>query len=315
MTEETLGSLSSEEQAYFSSRGETEIKAEPPPVQEQAEPSPVVLDEEDDDVSGDAGAPKEQKTVPLAALTKTRQEFKAKLADLERANAIWEDRWNTLLKVNEQQQAPAQQVEDDPMPDPNTDIFAHAAWQKRQLDKLQSRIDQRETTEKQASEAQQREKAVWSFWDQSVNSYKAETPDFTDAAKFLSDARTQQLKAYAAVDSRFGNDQMVNQQIDHELREIIVLAAQQKRNPAQAVYELAKSWGYKGKAPQAGEDVLQTMERTQQAIEQSASLSSVGGARPGGEIDAQAVANMSPAQFEAWLNKNGVDKFRKLAGG
>ena len=110
--------LSSEEKAYFDSRGETEIKVEP--TVEKSEPE-TVTDEVETEVETGAEAetdgeqqpdkPQQPKTVPLAALTKEREARKAekaRIAELERLNNTWQERWNQVLQPQKQEQAPAE---------------------------------------------------------------------------------------------------------------------------------------------------------------------------------------------------------------
>src|SRR5690349_8130219 len=127
MTDEATDALSAEEQAYFDSRGEAEVKPAPEPEKPEVV-EPEVEEVEEEEVAVDP--PK----VPLAALTKERQaakELKSRLAEMEKRHAVLEDRWNTLLKV--QEPAKTEAVVEDPEPDPEKDIFAHSAWLKRQL--------------------------------------------------------------------------------------------------------------------------------------------------------------------------------------
>jgi hypothetical protein len=308
MTDEATDTLSAEEQAYFDSRGEAEVK--PAPEVEKPEPEVVeaeVETAEDDEVAVDP--PK----VPLAALTKERQaakELKSRLAEMEKRHAVLEDRWNTLLKV--QEPAPVEAVADDPEPDPEKDIFAHSAWQARQLKAVTEAIKAREQTEAQAKAASEEDNAIWSLWKQSATAFKSEKPDFDEAVKFLSDARLKQMQAYAVVDERFGDEGQRVAQLNAELKQIVKTAKAKSINPADAVYQIATTYGY---APKAAVNTEQ-LERLEKAIDGSTSLSSVGGSRPAPALDAKAIADMSPGEFEAWFAKPGnQQKFKRLAGG
>lgn len=310
MTDQATDALSAEEQAYFDTRGEAELKPAPE-LETAAEEAETVetVEAEEEEVAVDP--PK----VPLAALTKERaaaKELKAKMAEMEKRHAVLEDRWNTLLKV--QEPTPVAAVADDPEPDPEKDIFAHSAWQARQIKAVTEAIKTREQTEQQARAAAEADSAIWSLWKQSATSYKAEKPDFDDAVKFLSDARLKQMQAYAVVDDRFGDEQQRVAQLNAELKQIVATAKAKGINPADAVYQIATTYGYTKAAPAVVD--TEELERVEKAIAGSTSLSSVGGQRPGAAIDAKAIADMSPGEFEAWYAKpSNQQKFKRLAGG
>lgn len=304
-----LETLSAEDQAYFDNRGET--PAEPDPKPEVVNPD-LVDDEPAEETSEEPH--KEPKLVPLAALTKERtqaRELQKKLSDIEKQNAVLADRWNMFLQAQEAQKQP--EPEAAPPPNPEDDIFAYSKWQAEQLAALQGKLSEQEKRDLEARQTQEREQAVWGFWDQSVRTISAEKPDFGDAATFLSEIRTKQLTALKSVHKQFADPAAVNQQINNELKDIIIASAQSGVDPAQAIYEMAVGFGYTGKKPDAQPG--ETIEKIAQAVNGSTSLSAGGGTRPSAAPDAAAIANMSPEQFEAWLSKHGDKGFRKLAGG
>lgn len=312
--------LTDEAKAYFESRGEKGPQAEQAEDGEAGKEPVKETGAEEIDESGDGEqAAKGDKTVPLRAVTKEREERKAaqrELQELRTKHAVLEDRWNTFIQATQaQQQAqPQQKVDDDPMPDPQQDIFAYSAWQQRQIDKMSARFDEREQAEKRQQQESSQEAQIWDHWGRSVAAVKGELPDFGDAATFLSDARTKQLQAYAAVDPRFGDPNAINRQIDSELRQIVVAAAQAGTNPAKAVYELAKSWGYAGPKPATNADPGKVVEKIAKSMEAETSLSEAGGSSARGTLSAEDIANMSPDEFEAWFAKHGERGFKRIAG-
>jgi vacuolar-type H+-ATPase subunit I/STV1 len=302
--EELTDSLSAEAQAYFDSKGEAELKVAPEPEAGQVEEVETEAVETEDQ-------PKEPKTVPLAALTKERQqakELKAKLQEIEKQNAVLADRWNMVLQANQQ---PPQQEEK--IPDPNEDIFAFSQYQARKLAELDGRIAQEANQQAQAIQHQQQERAVWDYWQADASTYAQQNPDFGNAAQWLSDYRDNQLKALSSVDTRFSAPNARTQQIEAELKQIVIAAAQQGISPAEKIYEIAQGYGYKSKpAPEVEADKLAKLGK---AVDGSVSLSDTGGTRPKGATSAADIANLSPAEFESWLAKNGEKGFRKLMGG
>lgn len=304
--------LSAEEQAYFDTKGETAPAAEP---------EPEVVDDPEAEIeeveAEKADEPKAAKTVPLAALTKTREETKALKAALEEQktrNAIWEDRWNTFLR---QQQPVEQQVakDEDPEPDPNVDIFAHQQWLGRQLKAERETRAKQEQEQARQREEQHVEQQIWTAWEQDAATYVADNADFPNAAKWLSDFRDAQLKALGKVDERFADARARNMQIEQELKQIVIGAKQRGLSSAQVIYELAQGYGYTPKAAETQTDAAGALDRLEKSVAGATSLSATGGARPAAGLDAAAIANMSPEQFGAWLAKNGERGFKKLAGG
>lgn len=307
---EVTDTLSADEKAYFDTRGEAEI-AKPAPEPEAEAPEPEIIEDE-----GEEEVAVDPPKVPLAALTKERQaakELKAKMADMEKRHAVLEDRWNTLLKVQEPEQK-QQPVADDPMPDRNVDVFAFMDWQARQVEALKAKVTQRELVETQTAQHQREEQEIWSEWHQSATQFKAEKPDFDDAAKFLSNMRDTQLKGYAVLDERLSDQRARDAQINAELKEIIKAAKAKKVNPAEAVYQIAATYGYAAKAPVVAD--TEHLDQVERGMAGATSLSAVGGSRPGGALDAKSIADMAPEEFAKWLEKPGnVAKFRKIAGG
>jgi len=304
--------LSGEAKAYFDSRGELPVPdRDERPVEVNGLDEEARQEIEGQDPSVDSGEPSarsgEQPKVPLRAVTREREankELRSRIAEMEKRSAVLEDRWNTMLALQQPQQEEVQA----PPPDPEEDIFAFSRWQAEQLRALQEHVQGREMAELETTVAQRTEQAVWNFWEASAKEFAETNADFGDAARWLSGFRDNQLHALAAVDPRFGDAGARNWQIEEELKAIVVNAAQQGKSPAELIYNIAKGYGYQ---PRKGADGA-GLERLAANIEAETSLSDLGGSRPAGPRDAKDIADMSPAEFDAWFRKNGADGFRKL---
>jgi len=312
MSEENQGGLSASEAAYFESGGETEITVELPSIPEDtpAHPIPAAVDPENPPHDAADNADK-NKFVPHGALHAEREERKklqTQLAELQTKSAVLEDRWNTILKVQQPQE------ETKAPPDPNEDIFAYSKWQAEQLEALKAKVEGREQQEVQSRQQMEQEQAVWSEWSQSAQSFASQTPDFGDAVKFLSGAREKQLTAMARVDPRFADQNGRTQQINAELKGIILAAKQQGISPAEAVYQIAKDYGFTAPMP----DPAQTSEKIEQidaAQNASRTLAATSGKPAGDALTAQAIADMPAAEFDRWLSKpENQQRFNKLMG-
>jgi hypothetical protein len=300
------GALSASEQAFFESGGETEI------IETPAEPSndlapqgdlaasiePAVVQPE---VTGERD--EKGRFVPHQALHAEREEHKktkSQLEEIGRKQAVLEDRWNTLLKLN--QTAETQQPT--APPDPNEDIFAFSKWQAEQMEALKAKVEGREQQEQQTRQEAEQEQALWGEWSQSAQFYATRQADFGDAVKFLSDARDRQLQALSIANPGFANEQGRVQQINNELKSIVLAAKQQGMSPAEAVYKIAQGYGYAVAAPQPTDpntlklpDSLAKIEAAQNA---SRSLAASPGRDAGDPMSAEAIANMSNAEFDTW---------------
>lgn len=323
MVTEAASGLSAAEEAYFASGGTAEITAEPAPVVEPAPATPP------DPVADPAAvvdpAPQDRddkgRFVPHQALHAEREEHKKTKAELEQIRtqqAILNDRWNTMLAATKQPD-PQPEV----APDPEVDIFAYAKWQGRKIDELNARVENRDKAEEQARTVAEQDREVWNHWSTSAQSYAAENTDFGDAVTFLSNARTAQLKALGVVDPNFGSDQGILNQINAELRSIVVAAKAQGQNPAKVVHDLAKAYGFAGAAhtptptpaPAAAElagkiaqiDAAQTASRT---------LAAAPGRDAGDPMSPEAIAAMPTSEFDAWMKSpENAKLFQKMMGG
>jgi hypothetical protein len=316
MTEENTGGLSAAEEAYFSSGGETEITTEPEPSPDPS-PEPQALQPEPDPEPAPAERDEKGRFVPHQALHAEREEHKKTKAELEQIRqqqAILNDRWNTLLTATKQQEQPQPEAP----PDPNEDIFAYAKWQGDQLKALQEKIEGREKAEQQQSQIAAQDQELWGHWSQSAQSYASEAPDFGDAVKFLSETRTNQLRALSAVDPRFSDDNGILNQINAELKSIVVAAKERGENPARVVHELAKAYGFTGtKAPEpAANGLTQKLAQIDAAQNASRTLAASPGRNAGDPISPEAIASMSNSEFEAWMKvPENAKRFQSMMGG
>lgn len=310
MSEENQNGLSASEAAYFESGGETEITVEAPTPGAEQQPAAV---EPTPEAVIESAADDKNKFVPHGALHAEREERKkiqAQLEEFKTKHAILEDRWNTILTARQ----PAQEEAKAP-PNPDEDIFAYAKWQGEQVEALKAKIEGDEKARAAQLNETAQEQAVWNEWSQSAQSFAAQTADFGDAVKFLSSARDKQLTAMARVDPRFANPQGRVQQINAELKSIVLAAKQQGVSPAEAVYNIAKDYGFTAPLPdpQVTSEKIEALDAAQNA---SRTLAASPGKQPGDALTAQAIADMSPAEFERWHSKpENQARFNQLMGG
>lgn len=320
MTDQSNSGLSAAEEAYFTSGGETEIAADPAPVADPAgEPS---LDPTADPAAVVDPAPQDRddrgRFVPHQALHAEREEHKktrSELQTLREQQAILNDRWNTMLAVTK----PQEQQPDAP-PNPEEDIFAYAKWQGDQIKALTEKVENRDKAEEQARTVADQDREVWGHWSQAAQTYATENTDFGDAVKFLSDTRSAQLKALGVVDPNFSTDQGILNQINAELKSIVVAARSQGQDPAKVVHELAKAYGFAGtKAPTpvpAATELAGKIAQIDAAQTASRTLAAAPGRDAGDPMSPEAIANMSTTEFDTWMkDPANAKRFQQMMGG
>lgn len=141
-----------------------------------------------------------------------------------------------------QTQQPQNQPE--PVPDPSIDPLGHMMHQINQVAgtvaKLQEQIVSQQTKQQQLQTFQQFQEQVHALRDEFVKT----TPDFKDAYNHLRNARMADLRDAGL------NDQQAQQVLLQDEYAVTQAAINQGKNPAAAVYEMARRHGYT-KAAQA----------------------------------------------------------------
>ncbi len=145
-----------------------------------------------------------------------------------------------------------------------------------------------------------------------VTDFKAQNADYDEAAEFYRNKRELEFRAVGMTDEK-----QLGEWLDKEWMGLASAALQNGKNPAQAVYELAKGYGYQanGKPQQTeqqaeGDKKLATIEKGQAA---SASLAA--GSSASGEASLAQIAEMSDNELMKVLDDpNGWEKLVKGAG-
>ncbi len=329
MTEKNEAGLSPEETAFYESGGEAEIKEVTPEVvetedagtEEVKQPDKAAETAEKHGKKGKAETEEAEDkgkspTVPHAVFHAEREDHKktkAQLDELRAFKAVMEERWNAI-QTQEQQK---QQKETDPEPNIEEDFIGHQAWLGRQFKALNEAQARQAEQVRQQQEAQQVDQTVWDYWNQDTARYAQENGDFQNAAKWLAETRNAQLSAIGNIDQRMSTQRARDQQINAELKQIIVAAAQQGRSPAEVVYQFAQSYGYK---PQGAAETKETADETaarlkalEAAQNGSRTVGQVAGKAGGDEATPESLVAMSESEFAAWMAVPGNErKFRQM---
>lgn len=127
--------------------------------------------------------------------------------------------------------------------------------------------------------------------------YRAENPDYDDAAKFFREARQAELEEQGY------SGQELQRQMTNELVGMVARAMHSEKDPAEVVYKLAQKRGFGAKSTLAVDESakkLQTVARGQNA---NRSLSSAGGKTGDGELTPGTVYKLDGAAFDAAFAK------------
>ena len=252
---------------------EAEAEAEPESEAEsEAEPEPEKAPE---------------KTVPYAALHEERQlrkEAAAENADMRDKVSRMEERFSMFQEATA---APVADFDDDP-----------AGHLKAQTEAQTKAITEIQATQRAQAEAQEQQKQFSDFmghYSAAAAAFSEGNPDFGAAYKHLAEQRTAIYKA-SGLDPR-----QIESSIQRDEIEVVQNAMQTGRDPAEAIYEVAKAHGYiNGPKPEKteGEEKIETI-----AEGQKASTTLAGTGKTTAPISLEQLADMdadSPEFSKAW---------------
>ena len=262
---EDLGGLSAEEQAQFDAMREPGSNASSPaelvtpeaPVTAPADgavtPPPEEQEEGVETLKGpdgkdiiDANTGKPQKRVSFHKYSRLEQRYKeleSKFGEAE-ANRVRID--ERLKIINEALATPApaaEQVDEDPEPDPEVNIFEHNRWLKRQM--LRDR--EQYTSFQSQIEADRQDAQIADTYRASAAQFAGKEPHFGAAYNFLLATRQAELRANGWTDEK-----KIQQQVVKEEKGVVKKALEDSVNPAERIFNLAKARGF---VPQARQPV------------------------------------------------------------
>lgn len=298
--------LSTEEAAFFDSKGET---APPEPteavVEQPAKVEAPVKEEPSADIDDEADPTHKTGDLGKAVVAKNREisELKRQKREMETREATLNGRMSVLERLarglpgTEEAQKPV-------VIDPDADPLGAIKNTYQTVEELKAQLKQRDDREA----AQSQEQQFISSYRQAADAYTQEVPDFPAAYTHLVSGRAAELEL-------IGHDpQMVAQIVAAEEKMIINTALAQGRNPLETIYAVAKQRGYakaaETPAVQAKTDDVTKILAMKKAEPATRTLSNApGNASSTPSLDD--LANMSEDDFaEATSGKN----WRKLLG-
>ena len=343
------GTMTNAENAYFKSGGEKtegldtpapdETKTETAPAETQLElPTDEVADNGPDEKPdiGEDGKPRNKgQWVRYGALHAEREQgkaLKAENARLAEERARFDERLRILQEAIREPEAPA--VNADPEPDPEQDFIAHQKWVARQVKaEREARLhdNERRTTEETQRRAE----------EQVIASANSDALRFAEANPDFGDAYNHLLNSRAAMYMSMG---YTNAEINRQMRadEVAVYTRARERgvSAAEMIYNLSKTVGYKkgitkeeagnlvksqigaddqphakaeaGDVSGAAESIAM-IDRINKGLGAAKTLTGAGGS-PVAPLSAEALANMSNEDFNAFASRH-PRELKRIMGG
>lgn len=283
-----------EEQAFFESGGEAAPEPETPEVNEatpEVEKTDATSEVEKTEVAEDKKEDDETK-VPYNALHEERMLRKEATNELKQVKT----QVDQLLSLKDELQAFRQEkkvetdnesYEDDPI--------GHLRKQQEQMQtQITERDEQSQTQQAQLQEVQKLQSTI----NTQVNEFIKVQPDYDQALTFMSERRMNDLAALGITDP-------VQQQqiINTEAWNIAQTALANNKNPAEVVYTMANSWGYKAAGQAEKTELDKKVEAIEKGQAESQTLSDAGGTPDSTDLSLTDIESMSDDDFDKLWDK------------
>lgn len=267
--------------------------------------------EEDDNPAKDA--PKGY--VPHAALHQQREINKELQAALDAANQRLGMVDGLKQQLDELRKAGQTSDDKDPAPDKEKDPMGYLEWENRQLKRDVESIKAERNTEKQSTEQQSaQQKNIQEFMttvSTKVNEYANVQTDYPQAFMYAMEKRMTEYEAMGIV-----NPQEKARMFDQEVMQVAATALKNRINPGEAMYKLAKSWGYavqkqddgKGKDDKSIQEQLDQLEKGKKAGSMAGGRSSP----PEGELSVEEILKLPDDEFDReWAKRFGTNSIHE----
>lgn len=188
----------------------------------------------------------------------------------------------TEMQKAQQQQYQQPEPEIDPL---DTDTYNYA---KKEIHDLRSEM---QSMAKQMAD-QQMQAQMYNVASAQENNFSKEHPDFKDAIEFVRNVEIDIAK------SLIPNEQQATNMVDQKLRDTIAISINNGKNAAETLYNIAKKYGYQGKAaPQQAKSTGANLDAISKNMNNSRSIADVG--------NSANLSNVVPTDILSALNKTG----------
>lgn len=263
----------------------------------------------------DAKGGKPQKAIPyqkykreLDKINKRAAEAEQRLAKRDEDFARADERLRMLAEALTPAQAEQAKTvaEEDPEPDPNTDIFAHNAWLRRELGRVQEAVTGVRSTVTETTQSN----TMRENYQRDAVAFARETPDFGAAYTHL-------LTTRAAMLTELGySEAQVRQHLHNEERGLVEQANRSGKRPAAVIYAMAKQLGYRPGTPAAAAATASAAAANGAAGNGAAANGGGNGHAEAGKANGTAAAEAKPSVTEEIERiQRGQEAGRTLSGG
>ena len=290
-----MSDMTTEETKYFESKGEVA------PV-EKPEQAPAPEAETKPEEKAPEKLVEERKVVDHGAFAEERNKRKAaekREAEKDRMLAEFKGKLDTLEKFTKgtEPAPPAPPAFDQ---DPASHLLHATKTNEEKLAELAKWRDVRETQEREQFQEQQFQSA----YAQQAREFSQTAPDFLEAYKHIMGMREKELAAYGMKDPA-----KRAWTIHQEERFLVSEAMREGRNPAEAIYEMAKVRGYAKPEPKRDPEngQFQTNEKLktiQEGQDRSKGLGNASGNAAPGRLTAEALLKMDGDDFAKLSDKD-----------
>jgi hypothetical protein len=280
---------------FFESGGEIDNSSDDAESSEQLAQEESQQPEVEQEQSQEEKKPKLVNYEALHEERMKRKEIQSKLETQAQRLTKMEEGWNRLMQRMQQENQPKPpSFDEDPL-----EALRH---QQEQQAKYLQQQHQTEQQRQQDYELNQRYQAFVNQCAEAVEEFKKSTPDYLDAYGYLKETRVKEFEALGY------NQKQISQLIHDDEAAIAANAFQSGKNPAELIYNLAKTRGFQ--TPTQKQQAEQKMQQINKGVQMSKSLNSAGG-KVSNDISLDALAQMSNDEFESFVAKN-WDKVAKM---
>jgi len=218
-----------------------------------------------------------------------RQELKEQLENQGRQTEGLKQQLDLLMKNMQRQQEPVAQNN---APDKDEDPLA---YYQHQIENINKTVAEQQKYLQQQAAAQQKQTSMQNFvgaYKQSAQQFMQDAPDFGDAYKFLEKSK---INEYIA--SGYSQREAVDLLQEDEMA-IAAKAFNEKANPAERIYRLAKARGYVAKEPPVSK-----LENVAKGMQKAKTLPRSGGQNLERGLDFSMIDKMSDKEFDKLFNQ------------
>ena len=269
--------------------GETDKETSPPSETEEKEPQPEVPEKRERDYKVEyenlSKALKEERRVSK----EHREKFIADQAALE---ARFNERLQMVIQGIQAEQQKLQQSPPIEPPNAEDDPIGYMNWklaeQEKEIARLTDYTTSQENQQRQGAALQQEYGKFMGNYVNNVQEFSKETPDFAQAYKFAWNIKDRELEALGNMDPQSRAVEIKKIEFD-----IVYRALASGQNPAQAIYNYAKHYGY-GKAALEPTKVTEapSLDKDKAKAAAAQSIGKLSSGSPAGSLTAQQLLEM-----------------------